>query len=236
MPLPPAPERTKSKLLELVKRHGAMTAQEIACKLEISIPAARRHLADLLEQHLLEARTERPSGRGRPQHVYALTERGEAAFPKTYAALCLDVLGQVRELFGEEAVLRVLEGRNGSLTRRMQQTLPQHLPLAHRLEEMTGLLNENGFDAVIESDGEALFLVQRNCPNLTVARQHKELCQAELKMYETVLGLPLRREQTIACGHGTCRYRLELPLLTLPNGPLTHLSATIPYSPKAQDA
>lgn len=208
IPLPHAPERTKTKLLELIKRCGPMTAQDIACKLEISIPAARRHLGDLQDQCLIEARTERPSGRGRPQHVFALTERGESAFPKTYANLCVDVLKQVETMFGEGAVLRVLEARNIDLTQQFTDLMPAHLPLEVRLELMTTLLRELGFDAVIESDGEALFLVQRNCPNLTVARQHRELCSAELTMYRAVLGTELRRELTIACGHGTCRYRI----------------------------
>lgn len=208
MLLSPAPERTKSKLLETIKRCGPLTTQDIACKLEISIPAARRHLGDLQEQHLIEARTERPSGRGRPQQVFALTERGEAAFPKTYANLCLEVLRHVQELFGEGAVLQVLEARNLELARELQEALPSHLPIEQRLELMTSRLNDLGFDSVIESDGESLFLVQRNCPSLMVARKHKELCLAELNMYTAVLGRPLQREQTIVCGHGTCRYRI----------------------------
>lgn len=203
-----APERTKSKLLELVKRCGPMTAQDIAYKLEISVPATRRHLSDLQEQSLIEARTERPSGRGRPQQVFALTERGESSFPKTYAALCLDLLRQVRSLYGPEAVLRVLEKRNEEIAQGMTQEMPLHLPLEARLELMRVMLNEQGFDPVIETDGETLFLVQRNCPNLTVARQHKELCHAELKMYTAVLGRELQRDQTIVCGQSTCRYRI----------------------------
>lgn len=208
VPLPPVPERTKSKLLELVKRCGPMTAQDLACKLEISVPAARRHLFDLQEQALIESRTERPSGRGRPQHVFALTERGEAAFPKTYANLCLDVLKQVQQMFGSDAVLHVLEARNVELTERWREHLPEHLPLTVRLERLTTLLNTLGFDAMVETDGDSLFLVQRNCPNLTVARQHRELCAAELTMYQSVLGTDLCRELTIACGQGTCRYRI----------------------------
>ncbi|WP_135229607.1 helix-turn-helix transcriptional regulator [Deinococcus fonticola] len=206
--LAPAPERTKNKLLELIKRCGPLTAQDIACKLEISIPAARRHLLDLQEHALIESRTERPSGRGRPQHVFALTERGEAAFPKTYANLCLDVLKQVQTMFGDDAVLRVLEARNMEHVRQWREQLPADLPLPERLERLSTLLTRLGFDAVIESDGEALFLVQRNCPNLTVARQHRELCAAELRLYRDVLGTELRRELTIACGQGTCRYRI----------------------------
>ena len=65
----------------------------------------------------------------------------------------------------------MLEARNSDLAQQFTDLMPAHLPLEARLELMATLLCELGFDAVIESDGEALYLVQRNCPNLTVARQ-----------------------------------------------------------------
>lgn len=202
------PERTKSRLLELIKRHGTLTAQEIAQKLEISVPAARRHLCDLQDQGLIESRTERPSGRGRPQHVFALSDLGETAFPKTYSSLCVEVLRQVESLFGSGAVMRIFEGRNADLAAQLHATLPQQYPLEMRLELLTSHLCQLGFDAIIESDGEHLYMIQRNCPNLTVARQFKELCHAELQLYSAILGRAIEREKTIACGQGVCRYRI----------------------------
>lgn len=207
-PLPTSPERTKTRLLELIKRCGAITAQDIALKLEISVPAARRHLGDLTEHGLIEARTERPSGRGRPQHVFALTERGEAAFPKTYSSLCVDILRHIETLYGEGAVIRVFEARNDELAQQLGEAVPTGLPLPVRLERLAGRLSEQGFDAVIESEGEQLYLVQRNCPNRTVAQKYKALCQAELELYRAVLDRSVERDRTIACGQGTCRYRI----------------------------
>lgn len=201
------PERTKTRLLELVKRHGAQTAQELAAGLEVTVPAARRHLNDLMEQGVLSARTERPGGRGRPQQVFVLTERGEATFPKTYSTLCLDVLRHVEDLFGQGALLKVLDARSAELARQLQPELPAHLPLPERLERLAARLNELGFHAEVERRGEEFFLVQRNCPNLTVARQYHQLCASELEMYTTMLGVPVRRDSRIACGQGTCRYQ-----------------------------
>lgn len=209
---PTAPERTKTRLLELVKRYGAQTAQELAARLEVSIPAARRHIGDLLEQGLIEGRTERPGGRGRPQQVYALTERGEATFTKTYSVLCVDVLRHLERLFGEGAVLQVLQARSAEVAQRLQADLPPHLPLSERLETLIQRLNEMGFHAEAEYDPQAnaWFVVQRNCPNLTVARQYMQLCITEMNMYAEVLGVKVTRETRIACGQGACRYRLHL--------------------------
>lgn len=205
----PAPERTKHRLLELLKRNGPQTVQDLAVGLGVSVPGARRHLIDLQEQGLIEARTERPGGRGRPQHVFLLTDRGEAAFPKTYSTLCVDVLRHVEELFGEGAVLQVLDARSAELAQRLQTDLPITLPLEERVRRLAEWLNGVGFDAVVESgEGGVWYVVERNCPNLTVARQYPQLCRSELGMFAQVLGLPVTRETRIACGQGSCRYRI----------------------------
>lgn len=206
---PPAPERTKHRLLELLKRGGPQTVQDLAVGLGVSVPGARRHLIDLQEQGLIEARTERPGGRGRPQHVFGLTDRGEAAFPKTYSTLCVDVLRHVQELFGEGAVLQVLDARSAELAQRLRGDLPDTLPLEERVRRLSEWLTGAGFDAVVEpgEDG-AWYVVERNCPNLTVARQYPQLCRSELGMFVGVLGVPVTRETRIACGQGSCRYRI----------------------------
>ncbi|WP_216323301.1 helix-turn-helix transcriptional regulator [Deinococcus aestuarii] len=208
-PLPPAPERTKQRVLELLKRHGTLTAQALASGLSVTVPAARRHLQDLQEQGLIEARTERPGGRGRPQHVFGLTERGEAAFPKTYSTLCVDVLRHVEGLFGEGAVLQVFDARSAEMAAGLRAELPAGGPLEERVRHLASRLCGAGFDAVVESgpDG-AWYIVERNCPNLTVARQYGELCASELAMFVNVLGVPVTRETRIACGQGACRYRI----------------------------
>lgn len=158
---------------------------------------------------MVEARTERPGGRGRPQHVFLLTERGEAAFPKTYSTLCVDVLRHVQELFGAGAVLQVLDARSAQLATRLQVEIHDDLPLAERVQRLSVWLTGAGFDAVVESgeDG-AHYIVKRNCPNLTVARQYPELCLSELHLFSQVLGVPITRETRIACGQGSCRYRI----------------------------
>lgn len=207
-PPPAPPERTKVRLLELVQRHGPQTAQDLAARLEVSVPAARRHLGDLQEQGLLQSRTERPGGRGRPQHVFSLTERGEAAFPRTYSGLCVDVLRHVEGLFGQGAVLRVLDARNVEIAARLQTELPRDLPLEDRVRRLAALLTDMGFDPVLERDGPDLLLTQRNCPNLAVARQYAQLCDSELRLYAELLGAPVVRETRIACGQGACRYRI----------------------------
>ncbi|MFC4638521.1 helix-turn-helix transcriptional regulator [Deinococcus hohokamensis] len=211
------PERTKTRVLDLVRRHGPQTAQDLAARLDVSIPAARRHLGDLLDQGLLEARVEKPGGRGRPQHVFALTERGEAAFPNTSSGLCADVLRHLRELFGQGAVLQVLDARNQALGEQIRAELAGAATLGERVEQLAVQLTALGFEATSHRDpslhedgagGEVWYITQSHCPHLSVARQYQELCASELTLYSDLLGVAVTRESRMACGQGCCRYRV----------------------------
>lgn len=204
-------DSTKKRLLECLKRKGPLTAQQLAEMLDVSTPAARRHLSDLQEQQLVQVQTEKPSGRGRPQHIFELTEGGEAHFPKTYSRLCLEICRHLEHLYGTGALVQVLSARTNDLAQHIKQKIPPHLPLDRRLGHLVEELNEMGFDAILEHDGEYWYVVQRNCPNLTIARQYQELCAAELQFYVQVLGLEVTRQSRIACGQGVCRYRINGP-------------------------
>ena len=197
---------TKARLLELVKRHGSPTAQALAQELDISLPAARKHLQGLQEAGLIASRTEKPGGRGRPQHVYALSDRGESTFPKSYASLCSDVLRHIEDLFGEGAVLQVLNARQAEMYSRLAAGIQGELP--ERVQTLALKLREAGYAAeALEEDG-VWYLVERNCPALKVAREYGQMCESELKLYSDLLGVPVVRESRIACGAAECRYRL----------------------------
>ncbi|GGJ65992.1 helix-turn-helix transcriptional regulator [Deinococcus aquiradiocola] len=197
---------TKARLLELVKRHGSPTVQALAQDLDISVPAARKHLCDLQEAGLIDARTEKPGGRGRPQHVYVLSDRGESTFPKSYASLCSDVLAHVQKLFGEGAVMQVLSERQADLYARLAPAITG--TLSERLHTLAQKLQEAGYAAEISQEDGVWYLKERNCPALKVARDYGELCESELRLYRDLLGVPVVRETRIACGAAECRYRV----------------------------
>jgi len=204
--LSPAGDRTKARVLGLLKSHRCTTAQSVAEALDISVPAARRHLCDLEDAGLIVAETHKPGGRGRPQNVYRLTPAGEAHFPKSYATLCVDVLAHVQQLFGEGAVLKVMDARKERLLAdwgpRVTGTLQE------RARKLACLLNDAGYQARVVEEDNVLYLTQGNCPSLDVARTYDELCATELDLYRELLQAPVRRETRIACDAPQCRYRI----------------------------
>ena len=202
----PNPDHTKRKILSHLKESCGGTTQDLAASLGVTVPAIRKHLLDLEEEGYITQQLEKRCGKGRPQYVYHLTHKGEEAFPKNYSGLCLDLLGHLEELHGQQMVFQLFTAREESL---YQQLAPQlaHLSLDEKVRKLSELLCEAGYQATLTEDGEWL-LEQRNCPSIAVARRYKAICQCEMSLYERLLGVPITRISQIASGAGACRYKI----------------------------
>lgn len=199
--------RTSDRILILLKRQGNLCTAALSRELDLTEQGIRRHLLRLTEQGLIASRTEKPLGRGRPQQVYFLTERGEGQFPKRYPNLCLDILHHVQAEFGDGAVERVMMARAQADQQELAGSLEGDT-LTERLEHLQERFAAAGYDSVIEEQGGQLYLIHRNCPHLAVAAQFGELCTAELRLIEGVLQTSVQCEARAAAGHSHCRYKI----------------------------
>ena len=200
-------DSTKSRVLHILRGQGGGTAQDVAGALEVSVPAVRRHLMDLEADGLLESQVHRPGGRGRPQHVFRVSNKGESHFPKNYAELCGDILEHIQSLYGAGAVLSVLNERNRKLLELWQPRIDGDLE--QRLVALCELLNELGCDASIETDCADWLLSQGNCPSLEVSKRFEELCHSESVLYASLLGATVTREARVLEGAAACLYRIS---------------------------
>lgn len=199
---------TKGRVLALLKRSPGAAAGDVAGELGITVTAARRHLGDLQAAGLVDARVQRPCGRGRPQHAYALTRDGEAAFPRRYAELCADVLAHLELLYGSGAILEVFGARDAKLRALWAPRLGGG-SLEDRLRSLAAILCEQGYEAsVCRGPHGELYLLEGNCPALEVARSFPQLCHGETRLYAELLGVPVVRESIITQGAPACRYRV----------------------------
>ncbi|MFN8510010.1 MAG: HTH domain-containing protein [Deinococcaceae bacterium] len=206
-------ENSKARLLGLLKSCNGSTAQDLAQDLSVSVPAVRRHLVDLSQAGWVTVHVEKRCGRGRPQQVYRLSQKGEGLFPKRYAHLCLDILAHLESLFGSDALLKTMDAREDKL---FQEWLPRFencTTLEAKLYVLVEVLCEAGYQARLVFEGSQAYLEQGNCPNLEVACTYKQLCVAEQRLYERLLETSVVRESQISSGAGFCRYRVKTQLL-----------------------
>jgi predicted ArsR family transcriptional regulator len=196
--------RTRDAVARLILESGPRTAAELAERLNISPAAVRRHLDALVDDGLLEEREARVSGhrgRGRPPRAYALTDAGRAAFPHGY-----DDLATMAVRF------RARVGGRGRGCQIRLSAGPRAWPAGvrpgdkpRRVAELAEALTDVGYASTTERAGRrSCSCVSITVPVAHVAAEFPQLCEAETRAFERVLGTYVQRLATIARGDGVC--------------------------------
>jgi predicted ArsR family transcriptional regulator len=192
---------TRERILVFLRRHGRLSAPQLADLLEMTPVGVRRHLVLLERDGLVTAGTEKLK-RGRPTAVYRLTDAGLETFPRHYDELAREALFFVK---GQDASLlsQFLAWRN----ERLAASYAKHVDgatLAERAEALADILTEQGFMAEVEPVPGGLRLCQHNCTVEHLASELPDLCASETKLFERLLGSPVEREATIVRGDVRC--------------------------------
>jgi DeoR family transcriptional regulator, suf operon transcriptional repressor len=203
---------TRRAILNLLKREGPLTAIAVARALALTPAAIRMQLVHLEEDGLLsrdESSASVDGGRrGRPAHVYTLTDAAEALYPKRYGDLTTELLGylggpdgaQVDALFEQRRQRRV----NGALPRLAD------LSFDEQVTALAAILDEDGYlaDASRQEDGSWL-ITEHNCAILTVAHGFSQACSSELSFIRDALpGATVQRVAHLMDGAHVCAYRV----------------------------
>jgi predicted ArsR family transcriptional regulator len=214
---------TRDAVARLILQRGPQHAADLAEQLGLSAAAIRRHLDALVADGLLVEREPRPAahrGRGRPARTYALTDTGRAEFPHAYDDLASTALRYLRDTGGERAVADFAEHRASSLAAELRGAVDSAVdsgaPLATRAGALAGALSEHGYASTTQAihaagNIQGVQICQHHCPVAHVAAEFPQLCEAETRAFEQVLGTYVQRLATIAHGDGVCTTHVPTP-------------------------
>jgi predicted ArsR family transcriptional regulator len=207
-------DRTRDTVARIILERGPQNAATLADRLGLSAAAIRRHLDALVADGLLVESEPRPAaqrGRGRPARVYAITDAGRAAFPHAYDDLATTALRYLRETGGEQAVVAFADHRAESLARLLTGDVDPAADPLTRTEALAESLTAHGYAATTEQASAGVQVCQHHCPVAHVAAEFPELCEAETRAFERVLGTYVQRLATIAHGDGVCTTHVPVP-------------------------
>ena len=198
-------------MLVQLKMRGAASAAELARRLEVTPMAIRQHLAALEREGLVLHREERRRV-GRPARVWRLTPRAAERFPDTHADLTLELIGAVRDVFGEEGLDRLIHARSAHQRASYAAMLPdEDAPIAERVAALAKLRRDEGYmaDWSAEADGSFL-LFENHCPICAAATLCQGFCRDELDLFRTTLGadVTVEREEHMLAEARRCSYRV----------------------------
>ena len=201
---------SEDRILRFLKFRGAQTTPAIARHLKMTLPGARKHLAALFEAKLVDFADE-PGSVGRPKRSWRLTPLADRHFPDSHAVLTVEMIGAVRQVFGDDGLDRLIATRESETERRYGAALSGLRDMGKKIAKLAELRSEEGYmaDWQAQSDGSYL-LVENHCPICAAARICQGFCRSELAVFRQVLGpeVTVERAEHILQGARRCAYRI----------------------------
>jgi predicted ArsR family transcriptional regulator len=197
-------QRTRRQILDILKKRGRATLEELAREVALSPVTVRVHLSVLQRDDLVSV--EEVRGRvGRPYFVYSLTEEAEDLFPKRYHVLASRLLGGINEVLTPDAKQQLLS-RIAEMWAAERSSRLAGKGLAEKVSEIARIRTEEGAIADWERVEGGYLLRQYNCPNLLVSRAHAQVCAIEEDYLAKLMDAPLIRQGCIGRGDRVCSF------------------------------
>ena len=197
---------TRMRILQLLKMRAGMTVGQLTEALHISQMGVRQHLAILEAEGLIEYYRER-QGRGRPRHIYQLTDEANSLFPTTYANFAVGLMHEVAKFNGPGFINKVFRGRMKAQLETYQRRL-EGKTLCERVKELARIRDEEGYMARFDENENDYVLVEHNCPIAVIAQEYPYVCEIELALFRQSLGAKIVREEHLMQGSHRCCYRI----------------------------
>ena len=134
-------------------------------------------------------------GRGRPPHVYQLTDEANGLFPTTYANFAVGLMHEVAKFNGPGFINKVFRGRMKSQLQTYQQRL-QGKTLSERVKELARIRDEEGYMARFDENENDYVLTEHNCPIALIAQEYPHVCEIETALFRQSLDAKVVRVGT----------------------------------------
>src|ERR1700731_1857632 len=198
------------RLLFLLKTRGPQTAADLGTRLQITSEAARQQLLRLSAEGMVYTKSE-VRGVGRPAQVYYLAPAAQRRFPDAHAELTAQLIGEIRDVLGEDALEKLIRVRETGTRKRYEAQLSGEQSLARRIARLAEIRNKEGYMATWEMEGDSYLLVENHCPICAAASACTGFCRSEQAIFEHVLGRDVRVERVehLLAGARRCTYRIS---------------------------
>jgi predicted ArsR family transcriptional regulator len=196
----------RRRITEILRENGSATVAELADQLGMAPVSVRHHLDILVSEDLVELDgLRRRDGAGRPSQVYALTEGANKLFPQRHDILADHLLSELKAALPEAVVRGVLQ-RVAERTVREAPMPDSNQTVEERLDQVTGFLTNQGYDARWVTSNDHYELHTCNCPYAGVSDRHPEICLMDQALLQQLIPGAIRLETRVLNGAAHCRY------------------------------
>ncbi|QPC81224.1 hypothetical protein G4Y79_16105 [Phototrophicus methaneseepsis] len=206
---------TRRHILEILREREEATVSEIVDELcqrrgeSITAVTVRHHLGILQNDQMITiSTTKHRRSPGRPQHLYTLTSVAENQFANNYQDLATNLLKELRTALPEKDVNVILEGVADSMA--SSACVPEG-PIEERISSAIEYMNGHGYEAAYEPTEGGYLLYTYNCPYHAISKSDSALCQMDMRLIASMIGVVPRLVSQIADGSAACSYFIPVP-------------------------
>lgn len=188
-----------------------MSVADLARAMSVTATAVRQRLVRLMRDGMV-GRVALRSGRGRPSHRYAVTEKARRQAGNNFADLAMVLWDEVRAIASPE----VRQGLLGRLARSLARQYVEQVQgdtVDDRMASIQGLLAERRIGAELRSGNgqpaEQPTLAIIECPYPQLAERDRGICAVENMLFSELLNQPVRLAQCRLDGHACCEFQTK---------------------------
>jgi predicted ArsR family transcriptional regulator len=199
-------------VLFLLKTRGPQTAQQLAEKLKLTSMGARRHLEAAGKMGFVSSE-DRAEKVGRPARYWRLTESGHARFPDRHSELTVELISNIRDVFGQSGLDKLIRARELQSETQYKMRIGKTKKLNERITKLALVRDEEGYMASVQQQTDGSFLLtEDHCPICAAATECQGFCRSELAIFQRALGseCTVNRVEHLLSGGRRCVYEIKL--------------------------
>jgi predicted ArsR family transcriptional regulator len=197
-------ETSDKAMLDFLRRDGAVTIGELVAEMGVTATAVRQRLHRLMADGLIQRQTER-KGRGRPNHRYSLTEKGERTAGSNFADMAAVLWEEIKSV-EDPAIRRGLLQRIAGRLAEKYRSVVDGETLGARMTAFAGVMGEREIPFEVDQTHELPVLSALACPYPELARQDRGVCTMEKMMLSEILGENVRLSECRLDGATCCTF------------------------------
>lgn len=197
-------------LIDLLRAKSAMSISQLEESMGVTATAVRQRLNRLMALGLV-IRNPSIAGRGRPVHLYSLTEKGLETLPNNLNDLALALWKEVQQISDDSTRQRILLGAVRRLAEKYENEV-HGSTIAQRMEAITQLFADRQIPVTVAQEKGLPVIQITGCPYPTLAAEDREICELEEQLLSKIAGHPVKLRECQHDGSEYCSFRTAAQL------------------------
>jgi len=203
--------KTQEQIMHRLKTRGPQSVKILSKQLTMTTMGVRQHLTALERKGIVDQTREEKQTRGRPVHLWKLTQAGHQTFPDSHSQVTLELIDVIRSTLGEESLNKLVDNRNEQLLKQYRHGLiAAGDALQACIEKLAELRRDEGYMAEVRLIPGGWLLIENHCPIYSAAENCRQFCRSELAMFQDLFSnqANVERVDHLLAGARRCAYKI----------------------------